>query len=356
MIIIWLSLLKMYAAHISPRSLAQTRQNIMYHGQKYSGRNLREDEVDTNTPICWLRLVDTRALSESLKLLFNLCQFYPDRKSSFTPILPQILMILYRTHLEPNPLQPPVNYLINALLNFDLPGCLEKTVDDDPVESTPLFPSSHPTGHTQRLISILDLAVRNEKEEVLETTAIPLLTLLRRVNEIAPPYVQEYMSKELLPSDSERDQPLGRSDSLASRLLKLSTTPVAPNLKEGVSSLLFELSSKDAATFVRNVGYGYAAGYLMTHNIPVPASLNASEGDAGEKVTTIGGREINPITGQRRDMEPPDPGLEMTDEEKEREAEKLFVLFERLKATGVMSATNPVEQASREGRLEEVDD
>ncbi len=45
----------------------------------------------------------------------------------------------------------------------------------------------------------------------------------------------------------------------------------------------------------------------------------------------------------------------MTDEEKEREAEKLFVLFERLKATGVVNAINPVEQAARQGTLEEVE-
>ncbi len=41
----------------------------------------------------------------------------------------------------------------------------------------------------------------------------------------------------------------------------------------------------------------------------------------------------------------------MTEEEKEREAERLFVLFERLKATGVVDVKNPVER-----RFEEVDD
>ena len=316
---------------------------------KYSGQHLREDELHQNTPIYWLQPVDTRALSETLKLLFNLSQFYPGRRSSFNRNLPQILTILYRTHLEPDSLQPPVNYLINALLNLDLPG--SPAADDHSVESTPFFPRSSPRSHTQRLISILDRAVRNVTDEVLETTAIPLLTLLRRVLEIAPKHVQEHMRTELLPSDSERDQPLGKSASLPSRLLKLSTAPTAPNLKEGVSSLLFELSSKDPATFVRNVGYGYAAGYLLTHNIHVPASFSASGGDPGRTITSVDGKEINPITGQRREMEPPDPGLDMTDEEKEREAERLFVLFERLKATGVMDVANPVEQAAREGTL-----
>jgi hypothetical protein len=38
---------------------------------------------------------------------------------------------------------------------------------------------------------------------------------------------------------------------------------------------------------------------------------------------------VNPITGQRRDKEEQVQVEEMTQEEKEREAERLFVLFER---------------------------
>ncbi len=166
------------------------------------------------------------------------------------------------------------------------------------------------------------------------------------------------MQSVLLPSNEERAQPLGKSDTLASCLLRLSTSAVAPNVREGISSLLFEISNKDATSFVRNVGYGFAAGFLMTHNLPVPDNaLKGQSGseDPGGRLTSIDSKEVNPITGQRRDMEPQAPGPEMTDEEKEREAEKLFVLFDRLKATGVVNVVNPVEQALQEGRFEEVD-
>lgn len=71
-----------------------------------------------------------------------------------------------------------------------------------------------------------------------------------------------------------------------------------------------------------------------------------------------------------------DPFEGMSEEEKEREAEKLFVLFERhitpitelarrawanlrprnrLKKTGVVGVENPVATAVREGRFEELD-
>lgn len=44
----------------------------------------------------------------------------------------------------------------------------------------------------------------------------------------------------------------------------------------------------------------------------------------------------------------------MSEEEKEQEAERLFVLFERLKKTGVVDVKNPVEVAQQNGRFEEL--
>ena len=246
--------------------------------------------------------------------------------------------------------------IINALLNLNLLGKDAGNAHDG--TSSSFFPAQDPSLNVSRLIIILEKAVRTSREELLETTAIPLVTLLRRTYELAPSSVKTHMQSTLLPSNEERAQPLGKSDTLASCLLRLSTSAVAPNVREGVSSLLFELSDKDATSFVRNVGYGFAAGFLMTHNLPVPDHALKGEGaseDPGGRITTVDGKEINPVTGQRRDMEPQDAGPEMTDEEKEKEAEKLFVLFERLKATGVVNLVNPVEQALQEGRFEEVD-
>jgi len=247
-------------------------------------------------------------------------------------------------------LKPPVTGLINALLSLDLPD--SAAPDSQRLrEYTPLFPEKFPYDNYLRLINILESGVRSSKEEELDGL-VPLVTLLRRVYELVPPDIKSEMRAQLLPSNEERAEPLGKSNSLASHLLRLSTAPTVPRLREGISSFLFELSDNDAAIFIRNVGYGYAAGYLMTHSLPVPE--NAS-GDPRERVTTVDGQEINPITGQRRDMEPEDPLPEMTDEEKEQEAERLFVLFERLKATGVMNVMNPVQQAVQEGRFEEVE-
>ena len=294
-------------------------------------------------------------LIETLKLLFNLTSFYPHRIPTFDRTISPILKILNSIQLQTPVLQSPTVQLINALLNLDLLG--KEAEDFERDKSSSFFPNLDPSTNVSRLITILDSAVRNSKEEVLESTAVPLITLLRRTYDLAPSFIKTHMQSTLLPSNEERAQPLGKSNTLASCLLRLSTSAVAPNVREGISSLLFEMSGKDATTFVRNVGYGFAAGFLMTHNLPVPDSALKVDGseDPGGRLTNVDGKEVNPVTGQRRDMEPEDPGPEMTDEEKEREAEKLFVLFEKLKATGVVNVVNPVEQALQEGRFEEVD-
>lgn len=41
-----------------------------------------------------------------------------------------------------------------------------------------------------------------------------------------------------------------------------------------------------------------------------------------------------------------------SEEEKEREAESLFVLFERLKKNGVIKVTNPIEVWRQEGKFD----
>lgn len=226
-----------------------------------------------------------------------------------------------------------MTYLVNALLNLSVVYDDKPRKDSDP---NPYFPKPDQFCNIDRFISILDNAVRTYTEEQLETLATPLVTLLRKVFEFAPMHVRPHMQTALLPSNSERSQPLGQSNTLASRLLRLSNSAVAPSLRESIASLLFELSDKDATSFVRNVGYGFASGFLMTHDLPVPAtategwSTGASGGDLGEKLTNVDGKEVNPVTGQIREMEPEASGEEMTEEEKEREAERLFVLFERL--------------------------
>ncbi len=148
--------------------------------------------------------------------------------------------------------------------------------------------------------------------------------MLRRIHDGAPEAVRQHVRGKLLPTQEDRQKVLGRGTTLTSRLLRNSTNPLTPELREAISHLLFEMSDKDASKFVENVGYGFASGFLFQNNLPMPAPQLGSAGGDGDE-----NKPVNPVTGQFLDAETFADMPEMTQAEKEREAERLFVLFER---------------------------
>jgi hypothetical protein len=261
--------------------------------------------------------MDELALIDTLKLIFNISKIYPDLAVTFSPSIPHVLKIISRMDIPAKPLEGLVSYLINSLSVLDLEEKKSKAF-----ESSPLFPKFNQNCNVDKLINILDQAVSVYSPEQLEEKAVPLLHSLIVVHEVAPDGPRKYMQWLLLPEDSDRNLPIGQSDTLSSRLLKLSTSPY-PNLKTGISELMFVLSGKDAENLTKRIGYGFAAGFLASRGMEIPQSAGEAYADNGGDVT------VNPITGQRWASEPQDNGPPMTMEEKEREAERLFVLFER---------------------------
>jgi hypothetical protein len=297
-------------------------QNIHRHATALAGKKKKKQDEHP---------MEDMALIESLKLMFNLSHFCPTRASDFTAAIPDILTILQRRALDPSkPLEPPTAPLVNALINADLA---------DPDSMHALFPKSDAKVHAERLIDLFNLAIQAYKEEELDAQVSPLLTLLRKVYELAPQDVKRYIKAILLPNDEDRQQVLGRTESLASRMLRLSTSPVAPQVREAISNLLFEMSDKDAQKFVRNVGYGFASGYLFQHDVPLPDMSKSNHNDETWSTSESEARsssssqrkhpQFNPVTGQDVQYEKVPDGPKMTKEEKAREAERLMVLFDR---------------------------
>ncbi|KFZ07304.1 hypothetical protein V501_06579 [Pseudogymnoascus sp. VKM F-4519 (FW-2642)] len=309
--------------------------------------------------------MEDMSLAETLKLLFNTTHFCRERASAFVPAIPSIMRLLLKRAVAPtNPMEPPTAQLISALINLPL----------DLAESH-LFPRSDPKIHVERLVNLLDLATAAYPERDLEQQVSPLLSLLRKIYAVAPRPVKVHLRMLLLPTAEDRLKPLGATNTLSSRILKLSTSPLAPTAREELSHLLFEMSDKDAKNFVQNVGYGFASGFLFQNNVPIPEnaldawSINDSasmggRSSVGERSSSssartfgmVGGKAVNPITGQTLDSEEPWEGPKMTREEKEREAERLMVMFDRLQKNGIIKTENPMRTMQHEGRFEELSD
>jgi hypothetical protein len=103
-----------------------------------------------------------------------------------------------------------------------------------------------------------------------------------------------------------------------------------------------------ASPLVERVGFGNVAGFFTLRGIQFKPPTHAPQDASGDA--------INPITGQRFADEGPSPLSEMTMEEKEREAERLFTLFDRLNRTNVVKVVNPIQEAIQSGRLEQLKD
>ncbi len=96
------------------------------------------------------------------------------------------------------------------------------------------------------------------------------------------------------------------------------------------------------------MGYGNVAGFLFHKGIFAAPTSEGSSSNA--PTTTVDGTPINPITGVAEKEKPKLP--DMSDEEKEREMEKLFVLFDRLEKTGALPKDqNPIRKAFQSGKL-----
>lgn len=183
-----------------------------------------------------------------------------------------------------------------------------------------------------------------EGDSNVDDLVSPLVLLITRLCQ-ADDGARKRMREWVVPDDLDRTHPLeGRAD-LLGRCLRLLGCIHHTKLKDATGEMLFAICDSDPSTLASYVGYGNVAGFLFNKGImsaPPP-------GGHGPPSTTAEGVPINPITGVAQRQT--DDGPEMTEEEKEREAEKLFVLFDRLEKSGALPASqNPVRKAIAEGK------
>lgn len=260
-------------------------------------------------------MMESMALDETLKLLFNFAHHCPNSVSEFGSAIPHLISLLGREDVSTSePLKGAPGHIVNALITLDL---------NDPKHHDVLFPSGEQFKFSNRLIKLLGCTLKAYSGQELGPTATPLVRVLQLVYEKAPEDVKKSIRDAFLPSDEDRKEVLGRGTSTSALLLKNATNPTSQELRTCITHLFFHLSDKDPSKFVENIGYGIASAYLFENNIAVPESASETRSASGTE------RPVNPITGQFLDAERPVDEPEMTEEEREREAERLYVLFER---------------------------
>lgn len=241
----------------------------------------------------------TSASTATLKLFSTLAVRYEAQAYRFLVSLDPLFDMLSNVDI-------PLSLLIACLASLPIP--VNRTV---------------PAKSADKLLDILHSSVIAISGPSTEKQLLPLLLVLVRITQSNSSGAQSKLRERIFPSDEDRVKPLGQGDSLSHRLLRLASTSMEAEVRDCVLTIFYELSKKDESLFIQNVGFGNAAGFLASKGISVSEDTLAA-GDTANRQA-----DYNPITGQLRNLESQSTLPDMTDDEKEREAERLFVLFER---------------------------
>ncbi|KAJ3986935.1 guanine nucleotide exchange factor [Lentinula detonsa] len=163
----------------------------------------------------------------------------------------------------------------------------------------------------------------------LDELVSPLLLLCTRI------CMMDYTSRKrvrewIIPPSLDRSYPLDERDDFLGRCIRLLGSVYHTRLKASVGEMLYAACDCDPSILSSLVGYGHVAGFLFNKGIlsaPPPPSTDPHSSQ----------RVVNPITGTYDTMAQNGMNnsiVEMTEEEKEIEMDKLFVLFDRLDRSG----------------------
>ncbi|KAJ3172550.1 hypothetical protein HDU88_005878 [Geranomyces variabilis] len=259
----------------------------------------------------------------------------------FENLLPEVIKLLLATN-TPAPLAPPLSHIVHTLLNFPLApyrAAFSENGEDIVKRLCAILTDTLSAQDPRKGAS----AAGTDLDQVLPPLIIVMSGIARQDTT-----ARAVMRGLLMPDDIDRSKPLDQGSTVTARLIGFMTALVVPNVRESVCDLLYVLCDENAEKLVAYTGFGHAAGFL--HSKGMMATPSGSGGGGGSSSSeafgssfhpNTGGPTLDPITGEhdRRGSRSEWDG--MTDEEKEAEAEKLLVLFDKLNKTGVIKVQMP---------------
>lgn len=332
-----------------------------FHGRRYEEKLIKTGLAAVATKISYTAAheavftTDMERLSfiECMKFTFNLLHHYPLAVDYVQGYTARALVKIFYT-LDPRGEYDLCQHISNCLLCLPVSSWLYEN------DSTMVL---------GRILSFIEIMANPVNEQLREDRILsPPLSLLHCIvsdvfgtkqhgddDNGKREALQALCRERILPSDSDRKKVLGTTESLASYLLRITIDPVLRTTRNIIFDIFWKLSHESPDEFVGNFGLGYASSFLASHGIAFPESVDTTQTAATK--AGADGPAINPITGQyvQYERQDPNPVDEMSEEEKERDAERMFVLFERLKANNMIKVQNPVEVAARQGKLQELD-
>ncbi|KAL0240580.1 hypothetical protein I308_106377 [Cryptococcus tetragattii IND107] len=221
---------------------------------------------------------------------------------------------------------------------------------------------------------------------VLDEMLPPLLLLITNAI-LSLESVRLWIKETLLPVSLDRSPEAGPLESrkgLLGNILRLMTCAGHTQTRNAAGELMWAVCNGDASDLCVEIGYGNAAGILFQKGLtgPPPAKIEEIEESspsqtvaqvsksgnrrpsAGSPVMTVQPATTsspstftaealrNPITGIENANQAADDLNKMTEEEKEREAERLFILFDRLEKNKVINMKSGDDQDGQKSKVQ----
>ncbi|XP_008281507.1 synembryn-A-like isoform X1 [Stegastes partitus] len=180
---------------------------------------------------------------------------------------------------------------------------------------------------------------RLESGDKVKEKLTPILNLLTESCR-AHRETRHYIRKHILPPLRDVSHRPEEGSTVKNRLVRL-MTHLDTDVKHCAADLIFVLCKENVRRFVKYTGYGNAAGLLATRGLlggQGPRTSDAqysSDSDSDTEEYRQVKDRINPVTG-RVEVEQPDPMEGMTEEEKEEEAKRLIMLFNKLSRDNII--------------------
>ncbi|CAL1595646.1 unnamed protein product [Knipowitschia caucasica] len=295
---------------------------------------------------------------EALKALFNLTLNHPDTEEDehqfrvIVGILRHLLMLRTETMEKTEEVHSHAVNLLNNLPVSCLDVLLPPTGGAQNYSGKNLEAQNYSGKNLEAVELLLEfMEKRIDKSSNYKEGLTPVLCLLTEASRHHRE-IRRFLKAQVLPPLKNLKVKPEVGSSLRNKLVRL-MTHVDLGVKHAAAEFLFVLCKEKVASLLKYTGYGNAAGLLMARGLLVggQGETQYSEGEDSDTEEYKSATNFDIMSGCEEDPRP-NPMEEMTEEQKEHEAEKLFRIINEMKRHNVIQPM-VVRSDGRLGPLEE---
>ncbi|CAL8263746.1 unnamed protein product [Merluccius merluccius] len=302
---------------------------------------------------------DNERAMEALKAMFNLTLTDTgdeDGQHQFRLIIGIMRhLLMLRTETEEKT-EEAHSHAVNLLSN--LPATCLDVLMDVPVQGGQEKYEGKNMDAIQVLLEFLEKRI--DKGSNYKEGLTPVLSLLTEGSR-RHRHIRRYIKAQVLPPLKEAKVRPEIGNTIRNKLVRL-MTHVDMGVKQGAAELLFVLCKESVDNLLKYTGYGNAAGHLVAKGLLAGGRGETKYSDDEDSDTEEYKNVkplINPITGHIEEPMP-NPMEEMTEEQKEYEAQKMVIMLDELIRKGVIqpmgvrkdSTVAPLEETLHQHTLE----